>query len=156
VLGIRVQIMTAAKWEGRDLPLLHAAAERLDEGEDEAFGPSDLADETGLSRDDCRRAGAALVSAGYLRGIDVSSMGNGLVKDYLLTELTEKGRRAVGMWPSADAGEALIAALRDAAEHEPDMERRGLLRKATESLEKVGTGVLTGVVTAAINGTLHH
>jgi hypothetical protein len=47
--------------------------------------------------------------------------------------VTDEARRAVGQWPSAEVWvDRLVEALREAAEREPDPERRGRLRAMAE------------------------
>jgi len=67
--------------------------------------------------------------------------------------VTPLGRRAVGTWPSADALlEDLVAALRDAAEHEPDPERKGALRRLADEITGIAHEVAVNVFTKWLGG----
>jgi hypothetical protein len=69
--------------------------------------------------------------------------------------VTDEARRAVGQWPSAEVWvDRLVEALREAAEREPDPERRGRLRAMAEGLggfaRDVAVGVLSGGITQSM------
>jgi hypothetical protein len=66
--------------------------------------------------------------------------------------VTDEARRVVRQWPSADVWvDRLVAALGEAADREPDPERRSRLRAIAEGLggfaRDVAVGVLSGGIT---------
>lgn len=64
--------------------------------------------------------------------------------------VTERGLRVVGAWPSeAAAGEALVAALREAIARTEDPVEKSKLERLLDAAGSVGTSVLGGVLTAA-------
>ncbi|WP_116951622.1 hypothetical protein [Jiangella endophytica] len=68
----------------------------------------------------------------------------------LLTGLTERGRRAVGVWPSGENVDALVEALQQAAEATSDPEEKSALRRAAGAVLGVSKNVMTEVVAAVI------
>ncbi len=67
---------------------------------------------------------------------------------WLVNGVTERGLREVGAWPDrADQlATHLIAALAEAAECEPEPDRRSRLRTAASGVAGVGRDVLTEVI----------
>lgn len=74
---------------------------------------------------------------------------------YLVNEVTERGLRAAGAWPSEAEALAvqLIAALTEAAENEPDPEQRSKLRAAVSSLGAVGQKTVVEIVASYLAKT---
>jgi hypothetical protein len=69
--------------------------------------------------------------------------------------ISPEARRAVGQWPSPDVWvDRLVQALREAAEREPDPEKKGRLRAMAEGLggfaRDVAVGVLSGGITQSM------
>ncbi|GAA5122702.1 hypothetical protein GCM10023339_41480 [Alloalcanivorax gelatiniphagus] len=60
--------------------------------------------------------------------------------------LTKRGRRAVGLWPTDDAGHELADLLRKVADELSDPEERTLVRRAAGALGSVSRGVMTDVI----------
>lgn len=135
----------AESWHSRDLPVLIEVARRLDAGE-RGLTASELVEPTGFDLEILLSAFTAL-DGPYIDGKPLDSMGGRI--DYFALNLTERGRRAVGLWPSEKGGDALIELLRQAAEQSTDDEERGLLKRAANSLAGVSTSVLTDVVATA-------
>jgi hypothetical protein len=101
------------QWTTRDLPVLRRAAQILEvDGGDEVRSEGIAAD-LDLSEDAALRSLLALQDAGYVIGVNADSYGGRYV---MVTDLTERGRRAVGIWPSEDIVDALITALERAAD----------------------------------------
>jgi len=72
--------------------------------------------------------------------------------------VTDEARQAVGQWPSPQVWvERLIQALLEAAEREPDPERKGRLRALAEGLggfaRDVAVGVLSGGITQSMGSS---
>lgn len=98
--------MARMTWDERERPILEAIAAG-EAGRD--LNNDDVAEATGLSRDDVDRGLLALYEADYVTGTDAAAE----ELCYLLgMRLLERGRRAVGVWPADDSGEALLDLLR--------------------------------------------
>lgn len=65
---------------------------------------------------------------------------------------TGHARRAVGAWPTAETiADRLINALDEAAEREPDLERKGWLRQSAAYLANAGRDLAVEIGATAIN-----
>lgn len=136
------------RWHSRDFPVLLAAARYLDSDQLPPASAADLASETGLDAHDVIRACQALYP-GFIAGRPIESMGG--VDDFFVTALTERGRRAVGLWPDGeDAVQQLLDALRQAEELTDDPDDKSALRKAGGQLASVSRGVVAEVIAAVI------
>lgn len=136
----------ASTWEARDLPVLSAAAARLDRLE---FGVQSeaLAEDSGLDRDDVMAALLALAPE-YLDVKPLRTLGG--LMDVFAMGITERGRRAVGLWPSGEGVDALLDALRQAEEATTDPVERTLIRRAMGALGSVSRTVLSDVLAAVV------
>ena len=90
--------MARSTWHARDLPILEAVAAA--EEADAAIDSDGLATATGLSETAVARGLAALLDGDYISGDDESSQTTPFA--LLDVRLRERGRRAVGQWPSED------------------------------------------------------
>ncbi|MDQ3381579.1 MAG: hypothetical protein M3546_14905 [Actinomycetota bacterium] len=71
----------------------------------------------------------------------------------MVRAVSPEGRRAVGTWPSADAVLAdLVAALREAADREPDPEKKGALRRLADEIAGIAHDVAVNVLTKWLGG----
>jgi hypothetical protein len=86
---------------------------------------------------------------GYLAGQTIDGLGAGTV-DFFATELTERGRRAVGLWPSGESADALVEALRQAEELTDDPKERTLIRRSAGAIGSVSREVLVDGVAAVV------
>lgn len=101
---------------------------------------------TGLEEIDVKRALRALDTADppYLIGTKPDQFSYPVI----ITDVTERARRAVGQWLASDlAADVIVSALSDAAEEEPDAEKRSGLRNAAAFLGGAGKEVLYRVIT---------
>ena len=74
-----------------------------------------------------------------------------LTPEYVDLRLTERGRRAVGDWPSADdAAERLADALEAVAEALTDDEERGRVRRLVGELRTLARGSAASAVGGAV------
>jgi hypothetical protein len=140
-------------WEQRDLPVLEAIVRYFDENPMQP-GPTvgDIAQRTGRDPQEVFRAiksldGTYLELRMYMAG--------GRVTPHRVLRVTDQARRAVGQWPSPEAWvERLVQALHEAAEREPDPEKKGRLRAVAEGLggfaRDVAVGVLSGGITQSM------
>lgn len=110
----------------------------------------ELAEETGITVDVIDPEVTRLLESGFLRGECRRVMGPADHWCVLNPVLTEKGARAIGMWPSEDPYEALVALLESRIREETDEDQRSRLRKLRDSLREVGKGVAVGVLTELV------
>lgn len=134
-----------SQWERRDLPLLEKVAEL--EGDDDSLVASHgvLADALGADWDEAHVTASLrrLVQADYLAATDISTFAGPY---WMSIGLTERGRRAVGLWPSDDVATALLAVLDERIATADDAEEQARWRKLRDGAATVGQGVLTGVL----------
>lgn len=131
-------------WFSRDLPVLDAAVRLKEEDPSRIPMSKDLADATGLPRDDVRRA------LGALRGSYLEADWE-LSGDYAVRGIRPEARRAVGQWPTPEnVADRLLAALEQAAEETGDEEQQGRFQRAADSLKGLGRDVLPEVIANVI------
>src|SRR5262245_23239283 len=121
-------------WASRDLPILVAAYRWV-----ESDAPASMAQleemrrELGLPVHDFKTGLEALASADppYIDVVMAGGWSNDSAGGGYVADVSERARRELGGWPSADAlVDQLAAALVRAADDEPEPERRGRLREA--------------------------
>lgn len=143
--------MSRDTWTTRDYPVLLAVADHLETTHGDPIEDWRLARKMEADARDVTDALAALIP-GYVTGDVVRAAGG--PAGAIVTGLTEKGRRASGLWPADDHTAALVAAILAAAEQVDDEHERSRLRKAADAL-KAGSGrVLEGAVSAVIAGAI--
>jgi hypothetical protein len=141
-------------WERRDLPVLDAIVRYFDEQDGpEIPDVETFVKLTGMDPGQVARAVRALSP----RFIKTGPALGGLM-DVAIMGVTDEARQAVGQWPSPEVWvERLVQALREAAEHEPDPERKRRLRALAEGLggfaRDVAVGVLSGGITQTIGSS---
>ena len=134
-------------WFARDLLVLREVARRVEA--DESLQTSDIADALGLDPKVVGRAGTRLKEDGYVKGGE--AMGAGVIRFF---DVTAKGRREVGQWPSPDAVDRLISALERAIDDASDDDKRSRLRRLAESVKDAPREVVTSILAAAIGSGL--
>jgi hypothetical protein len=139
------------RWATRDLPVLRRIAEVVEVDNADEVRPEGVAADLGIPQDDALRAMIALHGSGYIDGDRADSFGG---KYIFATDLTERGRRAVGIWPSSDGVDALVEALQQAAAATDDPDEKGALRKAASAILGVGRDVMTDVIGAVLAKTI--
>lgn len=140
-------------WESRALPLLTRLAEQ--EGIGTVVMIGDLADETGIDADALAIELKRLVEGGYVGGDLGFVMGplrNGHIAGPVLTE---RGARAVGLWPSDDPYEAFIALIERQLVDEDDSDTKTKLRKLRDVLGEIGKGTASGLLVALVQASGH-
>lgn len=93
----------------------------------------------------------ALAEAGYLRKPDPVQNRELMVRrlsEGARYRLTERGRRAVGLWPSERTADTLVDLLRQAEELTDDPEEKTLIRRAAGAIGSVSRDVITDVAAA--------
>jgi hypothetical protein len=141
-------------WETRDLLVLDAIVRYFDEHDGpEIPDVETFAKLTGMDPGQVARAVRALSP----RFIKTAATLGGLMAVAIIG-ITDEARQAVGQWPSPEVWvDRLVQALREAAEREPDPDRRGRLRAMAEGLggfaRDVAVGVLSGGITQSMGGS---
>lgn len=133
------------RWATRDFPVLLAAARKVDALHLNVRA-SELADELGMSPDDVMSALIALDPT-YVETKE-DRRGPNILANVAVLRLTERGRRAVGLWPGEDSADALVRVLEAAADAEADPVEQGKLRKAAKAVGRVSRDVLVEIVAA--------
>lgn len=139
------------RWASLDFPVLRRVAQLVEVEHADEVRPENIADDLGIGEDDALRSLIALHDAGYVEGLRADTMGG---KYWIATGVTERGRRAVGIWPSGEGVDALIEALQQAAESTDDPEERSALRRAAAAVLGVGRDVMTDVMGAVLAKTI--
>lgn len=136
----------ADQWSTRDLPVLLKLAEyrNLDGRQilpriHEALG--------GLAEDEMIESIDALEDGGYLEAHWQRMMSGRVLMG---VKLRERGRRALGIWPSAEGVDALVDALRQAEDVVDDPEEKTLIRRAAGAVGSVSRDVMVDVMAAVI------
>lgn len=144
--------MAEDTWERVALPILNRIAE-VETADDNTIGSVTLAAEVGLSEAEVEVELSRLLKAGYLTGIDMTGFAGGLSLSGV--RLEERGARVVGVWPSTDPYEALLALL-DQRLVDPNLddETKGKLRQVRDVVTTVGKGALATVLGAYIKSTV--
>lgn len=136
-------------WSLRDLPVLEAIV-RAHELTGRAVTPHEVASGAGLDEATVHKALKALASENPPFFTSMQTRMSGHVS--LIGPPTGHARRAVGAWPTAEViAERLVEALREAADREPDEERKTFLRKAATYLANAGRDLAADIGAAAIN-----
>ena len=147
----RVPELLTDQWPDRDLRVLLAVATELEREPWQSLKPEAIAEATGLSHQDVARALVALdptyISVNWIKGMHEPW---GIVH-----EITDEGRRAVGLWPSPEAGvERLLAALDKMIEQTQNEDERGRWQKFRDHVAANGAQVGWSLVTAVLTGQL--
>jgi hypothetical protein len=134
-------------WATRELLILRAALRRLDEGSHLA-DLEEIRQETGLAPDQVWAALRALEAADppYVE-VDWSGGWRDDRASGAIRQVSERARRELGTWPSADAiVSQLVDALAQAAEKETEPERKGRLRAAADAIGGIARDVAVRVI----------
>ena len=137
------------RWGTRDFPVLMAAARRLDADPEGHLDANVLAEDTGL---EFKQVITALDALGdrFLLTRALRAAGRNLPVRIDVYGITERGRRAVGIWPSGEGVDALVDALRQAEDNVDDLEEKTLIRRAAGALGSVSRDVMVDVMAAVI------
>lgn len=137
-------------WASRDLPVLEAIVQFLDEKIGfEMPELSDISERTGIPVEDVGRAAQALKSDGL---INLQYVGGSNVGGWFVREVSGNARRLVGQWPTAEQFVDEVAQrLQNAADDEADPERQSRLRELASSAGDVARNVFVDVASAVIS-----
>lgn len=136
-------------WTTRDLPVLTAIVEVF-ELTGRVMHPNEIVAHSGITDDEVERALNALEveDPPFITKLDRYSSG----RIRLVGRPTGHARRAVGAWPSAESiADRLVSALDEAAEREPDPERKGWLRTSAAYLGSGGRDLAVEIGATVIN-----
>ncbi|MFI6249029.1 hypothetical protein [Streptomyces sp. NPDC051016] len=136
-------------WTTRDLPVLQAIVEFLDEKIGfETPELSDISERTGIAVDDVGRAAQALKSDGLIElRTSVGECGS-----WDVLGVSGDARRLVGQWPTAEQFvDAVAQQLQQAADAETDQEARSGLRELANSARGAARDVFVDVTAALIS-----
>jgi hypothetical protein len=138
-------------WARRELPILLAAYRRVESGEGRSVHQLEqMRQELGMSARDFQLGLEALANADppyievrFAAGWSEEKAGGGLIDG-----ITERGRRELGGWPTANTlVDQLVAALNAAADAEAEPDRKSRLREAAETLGSTGYRIAVDVAT---------
>jgi hypothetical protein len=135
-------------WESRDLPVLDAIVRLLDQG---SFSVSvrDVVTETGLDTTTVDRAITALEGPFVVEYEQFATGGD--PNPWSVRQVTAAARQAVGQWPTPESLTARVAqGFSDAADREPDAERKTKLRQVADFLGNTGKDVAAEVLAKVI------
>lgn len=140
-----------SSWERRDLPILKQVVEAFNRGE-LVKDARRLAELTGLDQADALRGLEALHQAGYIDGIDASTMQD----RFALLDIRplERARRATGDWPAENAYDQLIELLERRIAETDDPDQRTKLIKLRDGVLAAGRDLITSVMAAVISGQI--
>ena len=136
------------RWSTRDLPVLIATARRLDAGEHHVEA-GQIAQDLDMEAVDVETAYDGLVDV-YATASRTPGKMSDPEGSWVVTGLTERGRRMVGLWPLGEGVEALIDALRRAEETTDDPDERSALRRAWSAIGGVSREVMVDVFGAVV------
>lgn len=136
-------------WSRRDLPVLTAIVEVF-ERTGRVMRPSEIVEQSGLDTDQVEAALRALESEDPPFITKLERRASGGIS--LVGRPTGHARRAVGAWPTPESiADRLISALDEAAQREPDPERKGWLRMTAAYLGNAGRDLAVEIGATAIN-----
>jgi hypothetical protein len=136
-------------WEDREEPILLAVWRYDEQGETE-IGLAEIAEAAGLDPQLTRRVARALVEEGYMDGASVSLLGGGY--ELRAPRLRERGRVAIGQWPTQDGYEALLQAVDERIAATSDPAEKTRLERFRAAAGDVGKNVVGALLTAALRG----
>lgn len=136
-------------WASRELPILAATLRQLDSG---AYWVNSIQLGRELGFNDAEmRAGLGALESASPPYVEVENLASAHSR---ITAVSERARRELGTWPSAEGiVNDLVAALEIAANAESEPERQSRLLGAVKVLGGMARDIAVGVVTAKL-GTL--
>lgn len=135
-------------WYSLALPILEAIRDL--EGSDESYALTigSLADRTGLEPRQIAVEVERLIDGGFLSAKLAKPMAGGDVRPWHVNNvrLSPAGARVVGLWPSDNPYEALLAVLERRVAEAPDEETRSKWRKVRDTIGGLGRDVGTNLI----------
>jgi DNA-binding MarR family transcriptional regulator len=136
-------------WEEREQPILEAIYDAEESGHQSDL--AEIAAATSLDPAIVQRSARDLLDANFINGAHLM-MGGG-VFEMSNIRLLERGRRAIGQWPSQDPFDNLMHLLEAKIATEKDPEKRSKLERFAGQVGEVGKDIVTGVLTALVRQT---
>ncbi len=137
-------------WTTRDLPVLRAIVQLVDEDDSGQVRFSQIVERAGMDEATVTKALRALEHEQPPLFKANGSLANRFMR---ISHVTGEARRKVGAWPSPEQlADKLIEALNSAADQTEDEEKRGWLRKSAAWLSEAGRDVLVEVAKSQITG----
>lgn len=137
-------------WASRDLPILEAIVSAFNDPDRFQLRIPELTGLSGLPEQDVVTALRALANTKPPL-LEYPQPPAELTYPIIITDVTERARRLVGQWPTAETLAVQIAeALTEAADHEPDPVKKGRLREAGVVLGDTARGVLVEVLSRIV------
>jgi hypothetical protein len=141
-------------WTSRDLPVLDAIAQLLDESPGGIFG-SRVVERTGMDPADVERAVFALSPDYVILGRQLTEEG-GIGTQYL-DGVTAEARRVVGQWPTGESlVDQLAAGIEQAAEKVDDPEQKRRLLAVARELGGAAKAISINVASEILEHRLPH
>lgn len=141
-------------WETRELLLLDAIA-AADDVPIDAEALAETVD--GLEHESLMRVLRSLARADYIEAILVEPDQTDYPVRVANIRLTERGKIAVGAWPSDDAaGERFLRAVELLADRETDPVKRTRLQALRDAAQTLGSSMLSTVLSQAASDLLRH
>ena len=146
--------MTQFTWDTRELLLLQAIAA----ADDVPVDAEELAETVeGLEHESLMRVLRSLARAEYIEATLVEPDQTDYPVRVGNSRLTERGKVAVGAWPSeAAAGERFLRAVEPLVESENDPVKRTRLQALPDAAQTLGASVLSTVLSQAASDLLRH
>lgn len=136
-------------WLPRDLPVLAAIVTAFDQPERYHLPIQELTGICELPEEDVQAAVRALAESNppYIRSTGAAQ----LTYPVIISGVTERARRTVGQWPSAESLVTQLAeGLSAAAEHEIDPKKRRGFREAAKIIGGTGRDIVTEIMAKII------
>jgi hypothetical protein len=140
--------MATGTWQTRELPILEAIAAAEAAGED--INSDDIPTATGIPQVAVTGGLRALLDAGMIAGARINTFGG---FGMLMIRLREKGRRAVGQWPTGDPVSDLVRLIEARELAAADPLERGRLRALLDAVVDVGKGTASDLLASLIRQT---
>lgn len=136
-------------WAHRDLPVLDAIVNIFDKPDRYQMRMPEVVELSGLPQEEVQAALRVLANASppYITGTGAS----GLTYPLIISDVTERARRAVGQWPTPESlVNQVVDGLNEAATHESEPGKKRALREAASVLGDTAKDVATEIAAKII------
>ncbi len=131
-------------WTTRELPVLEATVALLEQIPERIVTVLGISQRSGIHRWDVY-ASLQAMDGEYVELVKKTTDRD--PSPHQVARVFPEARRLVGQWPSAESlAEQVLRALAEAAQSEPDTQKRSRLTDLTAELREMGMGVLTDVL----------
>jgi hypothetical protein len=130
--------MADSTWNPLEIPIMEAIAELERKMDDpDRMTVQHVASRVGMQVLAVARCLSVLVSEGYVSVVDTGNLDG----DFICIRLQGPGKRAIGQWPG-DGGQALLLAVMQMTDREPDPAKKSNLERVQDVLTSVTGDVL--------------